>query len=442
MPKEKSVVKQLLAAVFLLMLAVFFVKTEVWKQFGPLVETLKRAVPQNHSVWQSDSAPAIGETATTQSDSAAQSDPSAQSYSAAQSDTAMQSDPVPTLGEIEESFTSNLWKRTDMIDLTGAMAKTLGMQGYYSDQDIFIMSDGTILDSSAKTTTDYEVEQTVTLRDFLAEREISLLYVNEPTKYIDDAFFTNAFARETWSNRNMDRFLSRIREAGVNAIDLRDNIRAEGLNVLDLFYRTDHHWTVPAGLWASRIMAEGLNQYCGYEIDLSLFDPENFETKERKACWLGEQGRKVGKTYVGLDDYTEVKPKFETDYTFRDIGRFYDGPFDLFIDEWVFDPDRDVYENNSWHHAYNRINCINKNAEKGKLLILGDSYTAVTHCFLSLGIHEVDSLILRDHGESFDLRSYIVENGYDAVLVAYAQFMVGGHDEPTSSSYRMFTFQN
>ena len=59
MPKEKSVVKQLLAAVFLLMLAVFFVKTEVWKQFGPLVETLKRAVPQNHSVWQSDSAPAI-----------------------------------------------------------------------------------------------------------------------------------------------------------------------------------------------------------------------------------------------------------------------------------------------------------------------------------------------------------------------------------------------
>ena len=126
-----------------------------------------------------------------------------------------------------------------MIDLTGAMAKALRMQGYYSDQDIFIMDDGTILDSSAKTTTDYEVEQTVALRDFLAEREIPLLYVNEPTKYIDDAFFTNAFARETWSNRNMDKFLSRIRQAGVNAIDLRDNIREENLNVLDLFYRTE-----------------------------------------------------------------------------------------------------------------------------------------------------------------------------------------------------------
>ena len=97
------------------------------------------------------------------------------------------------------------------------------MQGYYSDQDIFIMDDGTILDSSAKTTTDYEVEQTVALRDFLAEREIPMLYVNEPTKYIDDAFFTNAFARETWSNRNMDKFLSRIRQPILTAFVTRSS---------------------------------------------------------------------------------------------------------------------------------------------------------------------------------------------------------------------------
>ena len=379
-----------------MILAVFFVKTEAYKHFGMLFDSLKQAVPGNEN--------------------------------------------APTIGEIEENFTSGLWKRTDMIDLTGSMAKALHMQGYYSDQDIFITDTGIIVDSSAKTTTDYEVEQTVALRDFLAERGIPLLYVNEPTKYIDDAFFTDAFALESWSNRNMDTFLSRIREAGVNAIDLRENICEEGLNVLDLFYRTDHHWTVPAGLWASRIIAEGLNQYCGYEIDLSIYNPENFETKEWKACWLGEQGRKVGKTCVGLDDYTEIKPKFKTSYTFKGIGRLYDGPFDLFIDEWVFDPDRDVYENNSWHHAYNRINCINNHVEKGKLLILGDSYEAVTHCFLSLGIHEVDSLILRDHDESFDLRNTILDNGYTAVLIAYAQFMVGGHDDPASSSYRMFSF--
>ncbi len=397
MEKEGSLVKRLLAILFILMLAVFFIKTEAYKQVAVLFDYIKRA--------------------------------------------AFQSENAQTIHEIEESFTSNLWKRTDMIDLTGFIAKTLHIQGYYSDQDIFITDSGYIVDSSAKTTTDYEVEQTVALRDFLEENGVHLLYVNEPTKYTDDAFFADAFALETWSNRNMDLFLKRIREAGVNTIDLRDNIHDEGLNVLNLFYRTDHHWTVPAGLWASRIMVEGLNQYCGYSIDLSLYNPENYEMKEWKSCWLGEQGRKAGKTCVGLDDYTEVKPKFGTSYTFKGIGTLYEGAFDRFIDEWVFDPERDVYESNSWHHAYNRINCINHNAEKGKLLILGDSYAAVTHCFLSLGIHEVDSLILRDHDDSFNLRSYILENDYDTVLIAYAQFMVGGHDNPASSSYRMFTFE-
>ena len=422
MPKERSIVKTLTAALFVLILAVFFVKTAAWKAFGPLFASLQRAVPQSQAAAQDNS--------TAQSDSASQSDPAP-----------VISKPIPSAGEIEADFTANLWKRTDMIDLTGIMAKALRMQGYYSDEDIFITDGGYILDCSAKTTTDYEVEQTVSLRDFLAENGIPLLYVNEPTKYTDDAVFTDAFALESFSNRNMDKFLSRIREAGVNAIDLRDNLREEGLDVRDLFYRTDHHWTVPAGLWASRIMAEGLNEYCGYSIDLSLFDPENFEAREWKACWLGEQGRKAGKTRVGLDDYTELKPKFETNYTFKGVGMLYDGSFDRFIDEWVFDPARDVYENNSWHHAYNRINCINNDAEKGKLLILGDSFTAVTHCFLSLGIREVDSLILRDHDASFDLRNYILDNGYDAVLVAYAQFMVGGHDNPASSSCRMFTFE-
>ena len=75
----------------------------------------------------------------------------------------------------------------------------------------------------------------------------------------------------------MDVFLDRIRGAGVNAIDLRDNIEEENINVSDLFYRTDHHWTTKAGLWASWIIAEGLNDYCGYHIDTSVYDDENYD---------------------------------------------------------------------------------------------------------------------------------------------------------------------
>ena len=53
----------------------------------------------------------------------------------------------------------------------------------------------------------------------------------------------------------------------------------------------------------------------------------------------------------------------------------------------------------------------------------------------------MDSLVLRACDDSFDLRNYILENGYDTVLICYAQFMLGAHDDPNSSNYRMFTFE-
>ena len=399
MEKERSIVKRLLAFLFIAVLAVWFVKSDAYITALSMVDYLKQDYLKQVSGGAENAV---------------------------------------SFDSIEEDFTSGLWKRNNMIDFSGYMAKLLHMQGYYIDQDIYITDSGYIIDHSAKTTTDYEVEQTVAFRDFLEENGIHLLYVNEPTKYMDDAVFRDSFGIESYSNRNMDLFLSRIREAGVNAIDLRDSIREEGINILDLFYRTDHHWTVPAGLWASGIIAEGLNRTCGYHIDLSVYDPENFEMTEWKSCWLGEEGRKVGGACVGLDDYTEVKPKFETSYTFT--RESYEGTFDEFVDESVYDTGNDVYYNNSWHHAYSRMDCVNHNVGEGKVLILGDSYDSVTHCFLSLGIREVDSIIRRNYAEDFNLRQMILENGYDTVIIAYAQFMVGGHDDPTSSSYLMFTF--
>lgn len=74
------------------------------------------------------------------------------------------------------------------------------------------------------------------------------------------------------------------------------------------------------------------------------------------------------------------------------------------------------------------------------MLLLGDSYAQVTEPFLSLSVHEIDSLILRSCDEDFDLHQYIIENGYDTVVICYAQFMIGAHDNPESANYKMFSF--
>ena len=342
---------------------------------------------------------------------------------------------------LEDDFVDELWKKRQYIDVSGYLAKLFNIQSYYSDMGMYITDDRYIVSASPYTTGQYEYEQIVDFYSFLQQNGINMLYVNEPTKYIDDNIFVKQFGIESYSNRNMDSFISKIRDAGIPTIDLRDHIEQDGLRVEDLFYRTDHHWTTEAGLWASKYMAEGLNEYCGYSIDSSLYNQENFQYNSWNECWLGEQGRKMASSYVGLDDYTEIKPLFPTSYVFNGNDGEYQGTFDSFIDENVFNIENDIYKNTSWHYAYHQIDCINNNVDYGKVLILGDSYEHVTEPFLSLGIHETDSLVLREASDQFNVRDYIIDNQYDTVIICYAQFMLGAHDDPMSANYKMYSFE-
>ena len=337
---------------------------------------------------------------------------------------------------IEKNYVSSFTFKYYFIDFNNYLVKLFNMNSYYNSDNIYITNDKYIVSQYSYTTTDYEYKQTVLFRDFLEKNGINLLYVNEPTKYIDDSFFSKEFGVETYINRNANLFLRRIRNEGINVVDLRDSIDLESINTFDLFYRTDHHWTVPAGLWASEKIAKGLNEKCGYDIDLSVLDLSNFKKKMWTSCWLGEQGRKTGKPLVGFDDYTEIKPLFNTDYIFKEEnGSLCSGTFEDFVDESVYDNN-----NKSWHYSYKVKNAINNNVENGKILFLGDSFDHVTEPFLSLCVHEIDFLILRNYDDSFKLKDFIIKNNYDTVIIAYAQFMIGAHDNSSSANYRMFSF--
>lgn len=349
------------------------------------------------------------------------------------------SDQVDGIDEIDSDFTIRLVHKDDFVEFNGAMMKMLHMRGQYSDLGIYITDDLYIVSVYPQTSTDYEYEQMMDFKQFLDENGINLLYVNEPVKYLDDNMIVKEFGVETYGNRNADKFLERIRAEGVPVIDLRDNVKEDGLDITDLFYRTDHHWTTRAGLWATRIIAEGLNTYCGYDIDLSLYDEDQYTFRDWKKCWLGEQGKKVAKAYVGLDDFTEIKPDFSTEYIFESSKGIYEGTFDEFVNENVYD-DKNDNATDLWHYSYRKIDCINQKADYGKVLLLSDSYDHVTEPFLSLGVHEIDDLEVRGLDPSFDLRQYILDNDYDTVIIAYAQFMIGAHDDPKSANYRMFDF--
>ena len=350
-------------------------------------------------------------------------------------------DDQSTIDAIESNFSNNLSYKEDLVNLNGAISKKLKMKALYSDIGIYVSQDNYIISPGAQTSTDYEYEQITSLYQFLKQNGINLLYVNQPVKYIDDSYLLTEFGLKSYSNQNADVFLKRIDEAGIPYLDLRENIKAENINTPDLFYRTDHHWTTRAGFWATRHIVESMNDKLGYNIDTGLYDLSNYEVREWKNCWLGEQGKKISQSYIGLDDYTAIKPTFLTSYTFPTAdGNTINGTFDTFINENVYNLENDVYANPSWHYSYSAKSCTNNNVQYGKVLLLDDSYAMVTEPFLSLGVNHIDVVTMRDTNDSFSLRQLIIDNKYDTVLICYAQFMIGAHDNPSSANYKMFTF--
>ena len=344
--------------------------------------------------------------------------------------------PGATLSRLEDELADSLPGRGKLLDLNGTMSRLLNQRGYYSDLGIYVAGGDYLVTAYPETSTDYETQQVLALRDFLAENGIGLLYVCKPGKYLDDRLTYDRFGVPSFLNRNADRLLSRLRENGVPVVDLREAITAEGLEVRELFYRTDHHWTTEAALWALPHIARGLNEHCGYTLDPALWSPENFTHRAWENCWLGEQGQKLGATRVGLDDYTEILPAFETAYRFPEGERDFLG----FVDEGRYDTTLSVYRAESWHYSYRMRRAENLRVPEGKILLLGDSYDCVTEPLLSLGVREIEGLILREYGPDFDLRQYILDSGCDTVVVCYAPLLLGAHDDVTSGNYNMYRF--
>ncbi len=355
---------------------------------------------------------------------------------------------IPTYFSVASDYLTKLPFKQKMIDINGTLAKALNMREIYKSNGGIVLKNGYVAGIYPYTSTDYEIQQITELKSYLDERGIQLLYVNEPTKYIDDHVIEKDLGLPTYINDNTDRFLHRLEDNGISFIDLRDYMTGQNPDSFDFFYRTDHHWTTQAGKMAAEAIAEELNLDFGYSIDLSLYHPDKYTYKEYKGAWLGEQGKKLGKSFVGLDDFSLILPNYDTLFNVSYGESVVSGDFsEVLVDQTCYLPERneDIYSAPSWHYSYMGLTGINGtrvensiNTSGKKILVLGDSYEQITIPFLALGVSEVQCLILREYGGS--LRDYIDSHEIDTVVVAYASFMIGAHDNELSANYAMFDF--
>lgn len=205
-------------------------------------------------------------------------------------------------------------------------------------------------------------------------------------------------------------------EAGYSVLDLHAAMH-EKQNLHDqLFFKTDHHWTPDAGLWAAGRIAEALH------IPAETLDTAHFKPLVYPNRFLGTEGNRCGRLYCACEDMSIPIPQAQTQFTVCAAGDpDKTGSFaDVMFDPAEYSESKSVYDLRLYgmilngDHAYVSIRNL-QNPDGKRVLLIKDSFSNVIAPYLALVCREVDLIDVRNfEGSTAD---WVRQNKPDAVMV-------------------------
>lgn len=224
-------------------------------------------------------------------------------------------------------------------------------------------------------------------------------------------------------NPMADDFLAQI-DGKITYTDLRATIHDNGINQYDFFFKTDHHWTPEGAFWCWGQVAQTLKTDYGFEFDDKITDLSNYTVTTNPKSFLGSQGKRVGTVYAGVDDFSIIRPDYDTDFSLtvptREIDREGDYAHALLVPE-MFEK-KDLYTDNPYAGYiggdYGLCHIVNHQPPNHKrVLLVRDSFACVFTPYLAQACEQLDTIDKRDFPQT--IASYIEETKPDLVLFLY-----------------------
>jgi hypothetical protein len=249
-----------------------------------------------------------------------------------------------------------------------------------------------------------------------------LMYVKKISKGTTDESLNPDFYPYVYQT-NYNEIKPELIKSGISILDFEQVVQEQNIDKYSLFFRTDHHWTPQTGLWVSENIAAQLNKEYGWHLDEAILDISNFKIDNYPKSFLGSQGKRVGALFDGVDDFSVVKPDFETSLTVEmsDKNETVTGTFEeTMLHKESITPDNLLNKDDTAYDTYMRgnhplVKIKNHKITNGKkaLLVL-DSYGCVVAPFLSLEFQQLDCIDIRSYTDS--VKDYITESKPDVVI--------------------------
>lgn len=180
-----------------------------------------------------------------------------------------------------------------------------------------------------------KINSIVDFQKFCSSLNIPFLFVQAPFK-ISREMERNRSEPENFANVNADDIVNGLREQGIQVLDIREQIEKNGLDNLELFFKTDHHWKPETGLWASGLISNRLCEMMPQEFSYNkrVFAKSNYNIKMFHDNFLGSHGRALTMARVKPENIDLLYPKTSTDFIChvpsRDINQ--KGDFSILYD--------------------------------------------------------------------------------------------------------------
>lgn len=338
---------------------------------------------------------------------------------------------MPT--ELEESINENLYGRMNFLETYGLVQVLLEKRECNNFTSI-MDEDGFLHYASFYQEDDPQIfEYAMRLKrmqDYVAGYGTKVMFVVTPGKYVPGQTAFRPGISVNDPNPAVDEMLFYLNRLGVETLDLRESLPNENLSYEETFFKTDHHWTIPAAFCATQEIVKKIQESFGEDLDPEDYytDISNYEVMTYKKGMLGSMGRKTGAVFSGIEDFTALWPRFTGDYyresMFRDVSSLLtrEGNFaECFMNLEVL-KNPDVYADSQYSLYLNGLCTYEKilnreNPEGPSFFMIRDSYLSPVMAFMMPMCGRIDAIWSLEETEELDIEEYLKGERFDYIIM-------------------------
>lgn len=340
---------------------------------------------------------------------------------------------VKRVVELETTITDNLYGRMNYIEAYGYIQKLLDKRefnnfnsikdeyGYLQYASFYREEDTRLFEYSMR------IKR---LQDYVKTSDTKVLFVVPPGKYDKNETKLRIGMPINDPNWIVDEMMFYLNRLGVETLDLRQSIPNEELSYEEAFFKTDHHWTIPAAFYATCEVVDKINDSFGENLDPQGYytDIKNYDIVTYRSGMLGSMGRKTGANFSGIEDFTALWPRFEGDYTRESMmqggqSNKKQGSFiEVLMESSVLTDKTDIYSDSQYSLYLNGLRIYEKivneeNPEGSKIFMIRDSYFSPVISFLMPMCGQIDAIWSLEDTRELDIESYVKENEFDYIII-------------------------